>query len=310
MKRRAFILKSAMAGLAVSASGYPFSALANNNDFVKITLLHTNDTHSRIDPFPSGSKYAGMGGTAKRASIINQIRKEEKNVLLVDAGDIFQGTPYFNVYGGELEFKLMSQMQYDAATLGNHDFDAGVEGLVKQLPHASFDFVNCNYLFNETPLENKINQFKIFEKEGVRIGITGVGIELAGLVPDNLFGKIKYENPIKKLNETALFLKNEKKCDLIICLSHLGYEYSSKKISDKILAANSENVHIIIGGHTHTFLDKPMKVNNLKNEPVIINQVGWAGLQLGRLDVFLDKYPRKIYKKNAPEIFSKKTIVK
>jgi 5'-nucleotidase len=204
----------------------------------------------------------------------------------------------------------MSQMKYDVATLGNHDFDAGIDGLVKQLPHASFDFVNCNYVFKETPLENEISTFKIFYKEGVRIGITGVGIELDGLVPKKLFGDVGYENPIEKLNKTASFLKNEKKCDIIICLSHLGYEYSSKKISDKILAANSENVHIIIGGHTHTFLDKPMKVNNLKNEPVVINQVGWAGLQLGRLDVFLDKHRRKIYKKSAPEIFSKKTIVK
>lgn len=299
-----------MAGLAVSASGYPLSALANNDDFVKITLLHTNDTHSRIDPFPSGSKYAGMGGTAKRASIINQIRKEEKNVLLVDAGDIFQGTPYFNVYGGELEFKLMSQMQYDVATLGNHDFDAGIDGLIKQIPHASFEFVNCNYIFRNRILKEKIKKYRIIEKEGVRIGITGVGIELSGLVPDNLFGDTEYKNPIEKLNETASFLKNEEKCDLIICLSHLGYEYASKKISDKVLAANSENVHIIIGGHTHTFLDKPMKVNNLKNESVVINQVGWGGLQLGRLDIYLDKYTKKSYKKNAPEIFGKKTIVK
>lgn len=309
MNRRSFIRNSVYAGMAIGLGGYPLDLLAGN-EFVKLTILHTNDTHSRIDPFPEGSKFAGMGGAAKRAAIISQIRSEEKNVLLLDAGDIFQGTPYFNIYEGELDFKLMSQMKYDASTLGNHDFDAGIEGLVKQLPHASFDFLNCNYIFDNTALNGKIIPYKIVVKDNIRIGITGVGIELQGLVPKNLFGDVQYTNPADALNKISSYLKFEQNCDLIICLSHLGLQYQTKKISDVILAQNSENVDIIIGGHTHSFLDNPMVVNNLKNQPVVINQAGWAGILLGRLDVLMKAEKKKNLKNLTPAISAKKTIVK
>jgi 5'-nucleotidase len=301
-----------LAGIALGATSLPFELLAGglHEDFVKLTILHTNDTHSRIDPFPTGSKYAGLGGMAKRAHLIEQIRKEDNQVLLLDAGDIFQGTPYFNIYGGELEFKLMSEMGYDATTLGNHDFDAGVDGLIKQLPLANFPFLNTNYNLSNSALQDHIKPYKVFEKGDIKVGVFGVGIELDGLVPDKLFGDIKYENPISAANETASLLKNDLNCDLIICLSHLGLSYKSKKVSDLILAKSTENVDIVIGGHTHTFLDKPMIVNNLKGAPVVINQVGWAGINLGRLDVTMVKDKKKILKKTPPAIFSRKTIVK
>jgi 5'-nucleotidase len=307
MNRRFFIKTGVMAGMGVGLA--PYSLFATE-EFHKLTILHTNDTHSRIEPFPEGSRFAGMGGIAKRAAIINSIRQAEKHVLLLDAGDIFQGTPYFNVFGGELEFKAMSQMQYDASTLGNHDFDAGLEGLAKQLPFASFDFVSANYNFENTLLHGKIKPYKIFHKGDIKIGVTGAGIELEGLVPKSLFGNTLYEDPITKINQIASYLKNDEKCDLVICLSHLGYEYKSKKVSDLVLAENSENVDIIIGGHTHTFLDNPMIVNNLIGQPVVVNQVGWAGIVLGRLDVFVKRQKKKNAEKFAPAIFSKKTIVK
>jgi len=312
MNRRKFIQQMSLSGLALGLSSLPLELLAGgvDDDFEKITILHTNDTHSRIDPFPAGSKYEGLGGMAKRAHLVKQIRNDNEHVLLLDAGDIFQGTPYFNLYGGELEFKLMSEIGYDATTLGNHDFDAGLDGLIKQLPFANFPFLNVNYSFDNTPLEGLISPYKVFQKGEIKIGVTGVGVELDGLVPDKLFGEVRYQNPIKILNRTAEILKNDLNCDLIICLSHLGYKYSSKKVSDIILAENSENVDIIIGGHTHTFLDKPMVVNNLKSEPVVINQVGWAGINLGRLDITLKKNARKNAKKHLPAIISKKTIVK
>ena len=312
MNRRSFIKRLSAAGIALGATSLPFELLAggSHEDFVKLTILHTNDTHSRIDPFPTGSKYAGLGGMAKRAHLIEQIRKEDNQVLLLDAGDIFQGTPYFNMYGGELEFKLMSEMGYDATTLGNHDFDAGVDGLIKQLPLANFPFLNTNYNLSNSALQDHIKPYKVFEKGDIKLGVFGVGIELDGLVPDKLFGDIKYENPISAANETASLLKNDLNCDLIICLSHLGLSYKSKKVSDLILAQSTENVDIIIGGHTHTFLDKPMIVNNLKGTPVVINQVGWAGINLGRLDVTMVKDKKKILKKTPPAIFSRKTIVK
>lgn len=309
MNRRGFIRNSALVSASLVLSGSPLNLMAGDG-YTKLTILHTNDTHSRIEPFPEGTKYAGMGGVAKRAAIINQIRSEEKNVLLLDAGDIFQGTPYFNMYGGELDYKLMSQMKYDATTLGNHDFDAGIDGLIKQMPFATFDFVNTNYGFEDTPLLNKIQKYKIIQKGNIKIGITGVGIELQGLVPKSLYGNVQYYNPIDLANQTAFFLKNEENCDLIICLSHLGYEYKSKKVSDVILAQNSQNIDIIIGGHTHTFMDKPMVVNNLINQPVVINQAGWAGILLGTLEVTMKGDRKKNAKKSAPVILSKKTIVK
>jgi len=312
MKRRDFIKKLGIGGVVLSASTLPLEILAGGRqeDFVKLTILHTNDTHSRIDPFPAGSKYEGLGGMAKRAHLVKQIRNEEEHVLLLDAGDIFQGTPYFNVYGGELEFKLMSEMGYDATTLGNHDFDAGVDGLIKQLPFAKFPFLNANYNFDDSPLQQHIQPYKVFEKGTIKIGVFGVGIELEGLVPDKLYGNIKYQDPIQAANSTAYALKNDWDCDLVVCLSHLGYSYKSNKVSDLILAQTTENVDIIIGGHTHTFLDKPMIVNNLNNQPVVVNQVGWAGINLGRLDVSLIKDKKKNLKKIPPVIFSKKTIVK
>lgn len=264
---------------------------------VKLTILHTNDVHSRIDPFPvSDSKYPGLGGFARRAEMIKQIRAEEKNVLLFDSGDIFQGTPYFNYYGGELEFKLMSEMGYDAATYGNHDFDNGIDGLMRQLPHAKFPFINSNYELTDTPLSETTLKNKVFEKDGIRIGVFGLGIQLEGLVNPKLYGNIRYTDPIEEANRQAAFLRNEENCDLVICLSHLGYDYNAEKynfdtdrVCDKHVAINSQNVDIILGGHTHTFLDEPDYVINKNGQKVMVCQVGWAGIKLGRIDLQLDR---------------------
>jgi 5'-nucleotidase len=261
---------------------------------VKLTILHTNDVHSHIDPFPHNDpKYPGMGGVAQRAAIIDKIRAEEKNVLLLDSGDIFQGTPYFNLYGGELELKLMSKMQYDATTIGNHDFDNGLDGLVKQFPHASFPFLCSNYDFSDTLMAGKTILYKIFLIDGIKIGIFGLGIELEGLVDKRLYGNTKYLNPVVKAAETAHLLKKEMKCDLVICLSHLGYKYKEEKISDVELAKQSLNIDLILGGHTHTFLDSPVKLRNRHGEEILICQVGWAGIKLGRVDYYFEISSRK-----------------
>ena len=253
----------------------------------QLTILHTNDWHSRIDPFPEdGSRNAGQGGVLRRAALIREIRAAEANVLLLDSGDIFQGTPYFNFFLGELEMKLMSQMGYDAATIGNHDFDGGMENLATQLKYADFPMLNVNYDFEGTALQGKTEPYRVFEKQGLRVGVFGVGIELAGLVDAKLYGPTQYRDPISTANETALHLRARQRCDLVICLSHLGYRYESDdKVSDVVLAEQSRNIDLILGGHTHTFLDQPVTVANLSGEEVIINQVGFAGLLLGRLDV-------------------------
>ena len=289
MKRRDFIQKTAASSALLGLSGVSLSSFSTI-ETKKITILHTNDTHSHIDPFPvDHPKNPNMGGAARRAAIIESIRKEEKNVLLLDAGDIFQGTPYFNYYGGELEFKLMSMMQYDLATMGNHDFDNGIEGFYAQLPHAKFDFVSANYDFKNTILNDIVKPYKIIIKDGIKIGIFGLGVQLDGLVDKKLYKETVYNNPIEVAQDMSRILKEEKKCDLVICLSHLGFKYKDEpeKPSDVILAQKTKNIDIIIGGHTHTFLDKPVIEKNSEGKEVLINQVGCFGVNLGRIDFYL-----------------------
>lgn len=289
MKRRNFIKRASTATLLSSVGAFPLSAFTKK-DLLKLTILHTNDVHSRIEPFPmDGSRNQGRGGAARRASLIKKIRAEEEQVLLLDAGDIFQGTPYFNVFEGELEFKLMSAMKYDAATIGNHDFDAGLAGLHKQLPHTNFPFIIGNYDFSDTILNGKTKPYQIFRKGKLKIGVLGVGIELEGLVPASDFGATRYIDPIEVANKWASHLKQEEKCDLVICLSHLGYRYRDQKVSDVVLAENSRHIDIIIGGHTHTFMKTAVEYRNLDKEEVIINQVGYGGILMGRLDIYFER---------------------
>lgn len=296
INRRNFIKTGATMGALALFNQIPLDALAKKK-LVKVSILHTNDWHSRIEAFPKdGGKFAGIGGAATRAALIKKIRNEEEHVLLLDAGDIFQGTPYFNFFGGELEYKLMSAMGYDAATLGNHDFDNGIEGITKQLKHATFNFINCNYDFTASALQGVVKPYQIFEKDGVKIGVIGVGIDLNGLVPNQLFEGIKYRDPVSLADNLAKELKLQKKCDAVICLSHLGFEYNSDKISDKKLAEKTTYIDVIIGGHTHTFLPQPVTIKNNANKEVIVNQVGWAGLQLGKIDLFFDSTGKLVNK--------------
>jgi len=298
MKRRNFIKNTAATSALLSLSGLSLSSFSSIKE-KKITILHTNDVHSHIDPFPENHpRNPSMGGVARRANIIEQIRKEEGNVLLLDAGDIFQGTPYFNYYGGELEFKLMSMMKYDLATLGNHDFDNGIDGFFAQLPHANFDFVSANYDFKNTELNGIVKPYKTFIKDGIKIGVFGLGIELDGLVDKKLYKETKYYNPIEVATDITKTLKETEKCDLIICLSHLGFDYKNEKDkpSDLKLAAATQDIDLIIGGHTHTFLDKPVIKTNNVGKQVVINQVGAYGINLGRIDFYFSDETKYISK--------------
>lgn len=296
MNRKEFLKTVGGGTLALSlAPNLVFASqksILEKNSAYKLTVLHTNDQHSRIEPFDSSySRNPNQGGFARRATLIQQIRSQEKNVLLLDAGDIFQGTPYFNFYGGELEFKLMSMMGYDAATMGNHDFDNGLEGFLKALPNAKFPFITSNYDFSNTILDGKTEKYKIFKKDGIKVGLFGVGIELDGLVGKKQYQETKYLNPVEIAQHYADFLRKEKGCDLVICLSHIGYDYrdDADKISDKKLVAQTDNIDLILGGHTHTFLPEPQSFTNKSGKNVLVNQVGWAGLLLGRIDFYFDK---------------------
>ncbi len=296
MNRKEFLKTVGGGTLALSlAPNLVFASqksILDKNAAYKLTVLHTNDQHSRIEPFDSSySRNPNQGGFARRATLIQQIRSQEKNVLLLDAGDIFQGTPYFNFYGGELEFKLMSMMGYDAATMGNHDFDNGLDGFLKALPNAKFPFITSNYDFSNTILDGKTEKYKIFKKDGIKVGLFGVGIELDGLVGKKQYQETKYLNPVEIAQHYADFLRKEKGCDLVICLSHIGFDYreDADKISDKKLAAQTDNIDLILGGHTHTFLPEPQSFTNKSGKNVLVNQVGWAGLLLGRIDFYFDK---------------------
>ena len=290
MKRRRFLQQ---AGAATISLPLIHSYLADNflgdDQVKKITILHTNDVHSHIDPFPANhKKYPNLGGVSRRFNVIQSIRSQNPNTLLLDAGDSFQGTPYFNFYGGELEFKLMSKMGYHASTIGNHEFDNGIDNITQQLQFADFDMINANYDFSQTSLSGKTRPHKIYEIDGLKVGVFGLGIELDGLVSKKLYKDTVYHDPVEVAREQVDILRHQQKCELVICLSHLGFDYSSDKISDKKLASLTSGIDLILGGHTHTFLDQPVSVKNANNERVMINQVGWAGINLGKIDFYIN----------------------
>ncbi len=281
MKRRRFVHTAAVG--AIGASAAPLRLLGQRG--TRLVILHTNDTHSRIDPFPDDAgRNAGLGGAARRASLVKQVRAEHEHVLLLDSGDIFQGTPYFNLFGGEVEMRVMSQMGYDVSTLGNHDFDNGTEGLVRMLPHASFDFVCANYDITDPGLAARVAPYTIREFDGVKVGITGVGIDFYALVLDSLHEGVSYRDPIDATRRAAEELRNAG-CALVICLSHLGYRYDADRPSDSTLAELVPEVDLILGGHTHTFMDEPDVYRAGETGLTIVNQVGFGGLRLGRIDV-------------------------
>ncbi len=237
MKRRDFVTNSFAGGAYIGMGGLSLNSCDFQNSKC-ITILHTNDVHSHIDPFPKGhNSFPNMGGIARRATLIQKIREENPNTLLLDAGDIFQGTPYFNFYGGELEFKLMSMLKYDAATIGNHDFDNGIEGLLAQMPFAKFKLLSANYDFTNTVMNGFVEAYNTFLVNGIKIGVFGLGIKLAGLVGKDLFKETVYLNPIEIAQDMSVLLKKEEKCDLVICLSHLGYSYQDAQRPSDLTAS-------------------------------------------------------------------------
>ena len=260
------------------------------DDAFRLVVLHTNDTHSRMDPFPmDGGRFAGLGGAARRATLIRRVREANEHVLLVDSGDIFQGTPYFNFFGGEIEFRAMTAMGYDVATLGNHDFDNGVDGLVAMLPEAGFEFVSANYDVSESALAGHVQPHTVREFDGVKVGIFGLGIAFEKLVLASLHQGVRYTDPVAAARASCRELR-EQGCSLVICLSHLGYVYPDPaRPSDRTLAEAVPEIDLILGGHTHTFLDEAVVYGQGRTGFTVVNQVGWGGMRLGRVDVTFDQ---------------------
>jgi 5'-nucleotidase len=252
-----------------------------------ITVLHTNDTHSQIDPLPENDKqYPGKGGVARRATLVKRVRKENPNTLLVDAGDVFQGTPYFNFYKGEVEYKSMSLIGYDVATLGNHDFDNGVDALAAAMKFANFDFVSSNYDVTGTLLKTRVKPYVVRVLGGVRVGIFGLGISPTGLITPENFKGVTYYDPIKVAQGAVRVLRGKERCTMVVCASHLGYYPNPKgdEVGDSQVAAQVDGIDFIASGHTHTFMKEPVIAKQPSGGSTIIFQVGKSGIYLGRVD--------------------------
>jgi 5'-nucleotidase len=293
--RRAFLKRSgrglAWMGLAGSLDGLAGLAFgARGADDETITILHTNDVHSRIDPFPEGQgRNAGLAGAARRATLIEEIRRENRakggHTLLLDAGDVFQGTPYFNLFKGRVDFAVMRELGYDVMTLGNHDFDVGIDGLIAALDaaRAPFDLVSANYDFSRTALKGRVQPYITRACGPVKVGIFGLGVILEGLVSEPLRRGVVYRNPLPVAREMAEHLRGSEGCDLVICLSHIGNEGYDGEPGDQQIARDVSGIDLIVGGHSHTFMERPDRIPHGERTTLVF-QVGYAGIYLGRVD--------------------------
>lgn len=302
--RRKFVTTTAIGGASLALAGNANSLTANAAralDFAStlsaplldakageklITILNTNDVHSQIDPLPANDKYAGKGGVARRATLVKRIRAENPSTLLVDAGDAFQGTPYFNLYRGEVEYKSMSAIGYDVVTLGNHDFDNGIDALAAAMKFANFDFVSTNYDVRGTAIEARVKPYVVREINGVRIGLFGLGIKLEGLNPPESFKGLKYLDPVRMAKGCVKLLRERENCAMVVCMSHLGYYPQPKgdELGDTQVVAQVDGIDFIASGHTHTFMQRPVLARQPGGKDTVIFQVGKSGIYVGRVD--------------------------
>jgi 5'-nucleotidase len=279
LKRSAILLAGSAVPAAIGNRFIPDNVPSN------LTILYTNDTHARLDPFPANAtQFAGLGGIARRASLVKKIRSQQSHVLLLDAGDVFQGTPWFDVYGGKVDLKLMTEMGYDAMTIGNHEFDRGPEGFADAAQKAGFPILSANYNVQKTAMNPFVQKFIVREVEGFRVGIFGLGIQLSGVVHPDLYGDVRYRDPVIWADGMVNSLRTYHNCDYVICLSHLGFQYKDGRIDDIELAGRVKGIDLIIGGHTHTFLDQPKSVVNTGGS-TLVTQAGHSGVRLGRIDL-------------------------
>ncbi len=250
-----------------------------------LTILHTNDTHSQVEALEEGKRDEFCGGYTRRMGLIAQERKADPNLLVFDAGDFCQGTPYFNFYHGRIEIDAMNRMGYDAVMLGNHEFDNGVDTLAAILQGAQFPVVCTNYDVKGSVLEGLVLPYTVIRRQNVRIGVFGIGIDPAGLIAERNFAPLQYLDPIATAQDVANTLKNKEKCDVIVCLSHQGTHPSAEgKLSDVELAQATRNIDIIIGAHTHKTLTN-VYIPNLDGDSVFLAQMGKSGARIGKIQV-------------------------
>jgi 5'-nucleotidase len=284
INRRSFLTTSAAFGatlIGLPRSLELISAYAAADTI--ITILHTNDTHSQIEPLPANDANAGKGGVARRATLVKRVRQQNPNTLLVDAGDVMQGTPYFNFYRGEVEYKAMSAIGYDVGTLGNHEFDNGVEDLAKALKFANFDLVSANYDVKGTVLEGRVKPYVVKTVGGIKVGLFGLGISPVALITPANFKGVTYNDPVVTAREVVKTLRDKERCSLVVCMSHLGY-YVKGDRGDSLVASQVDGIDFIAGGHTHTFMKEPVKQKQPCGAETLIFQVGKSGINVGRVD--------------------------
>lgn len=285
INRRKFLSSSAIFGAALVT--LPQRFVSNAADETVITILHTNDTHSQIDPLPENDRNAGKGGVARRATLVKRIRKENPNTLLVDAGDVLQGTPYFNFYRGEVEYKAMSAIGYDAGTLGNHEFDNGVDALAAALKFANFDIVSANYDVKGTVLEGKVKPYVVKTLGGIRVGLLGLGISPTALITPENFKGVTYIDPVIAARGVVKTLREKEQCALVVCMSHLGYSTTPRRnetVNDSVVASQVDGIDFIASGHSHLFMEQPAEQTQPCGAKTLIFQVGKSGINVGRVD--------------------------
>ncbi len=279
-----YITVAAMAFWCLPSSVFAKKSKKSQMDNVQVVVIHTNDTHSCVMPINANmadTALADRGGYLRRVALLKEERKANPDLLLFDSGDFSQGSPYYSLFKGDVEVGLMNEMKYDAATIGNHEFDFGIDNMVRIFRLAKFPIVCCNYDFTGTPLADIVKPYVVLYRKGLKIGVFGVCPELAGLVSEANYGCIKYEDPISKANETAAYLKEKEKCDAVICLSHLGWDIDG--IDDTELVPATRNIDLVLGGHSHTYFKRLEYLNNLDGNPVPVDQNGKSGLWIGKM---------------------------
>ena len=249
-----------------------------------LTILHTNDTHSCVLPLKTtlaDTLLAGRAGFIRRISMIEQERAKDKNLLLFDSGDFSQGSPFYTLFKGDVEIGLMNRMHYDAGTIGNHEFDYGMQNMARIFKMANFPILCSNYDLKGTPLDEVVKKYTIIKRNGVKIGVFALDPKLDGLVSKANYGIIKYLDPIAVANDMATMLKNDKKCDLVICISHLGWEENG--MGDQMMIAGSRNIDLVLGGHSHTYFKTLRYIKNLDGKNIPVDQNGKNAIYVGKM---------------------------
>ncbi len=269
----------------------PLAGLAAKGN-KKLVILHTNDTHSCIYPLSSNladTLLAGRGGFLRRLNMINEMRLDCPDLLLIDSGDFSQGSPYYTLFAGDVEAELMNMMKYDVGTIGNHEFDYGLENMARVFKKLDFPIVCANYDFTGTVVEGLVKPYIVLKRNGIKIGLFGLSPELNGLVATDNYKGVKFLDPIVKANETARILREKEKCDVVICISHVGWNTEPGYVGDNQIIPNTSGIDIFLGGHSHTYLEKLEYINDSDGHPVAIDQNGKHAIYVGKLVLDLEK---------------------